>query len=319
MRHFRLPPLRPSPLPRALACGALLAGLLACERGSRAPAVESTRAAPRAAAPARGVAATASGWVGAAGRYLLVPGPTPGVAWVIDPERRDPVGAGDSVAIRLGDDAPAALFTADGTRLAARVAGPAAPPADDLCALPWPAVQLAEAGSALAAWDVGFVGDGGAPLPLDSLPALASADSASLASAAARLASSLPVRDEAYFRGLPFALHSAWRFSPAPGTQAFAALLVRRVSQEDAPIEERTFLVAEREGDGAWQSAYHERSTGTEDDVASSHPMAALRVGDRPLLVLVRELPEGLSYRLLVRDGAAAWRAAWTSAVGKCE
>lgn len=318
MRDFRLPTLG-----RTLACAGALAtaGLAGCERSRTTPPVESTQAVAADAPPGPATAVVASGWVREAGRYLLVPGPTPSVAWVVDPERREPLAAGDSLAVDLEADAGAALFTADGTRLAARVTGPATAHADDGCPLPWPAVQLAEAGSALAPWSVGFVGDGGAPVPLDSLPALASADSTALAAVAARLASSLPVRDEAYFRGLPFALRAAHRFAPAPGTQAFAALLVRRVSQEDAPIEERTFLIAEREGEGQWTTTYQERSTGTEDDVASSDVLAALRVGDPGLvlLVLVRELPEGLAYRLLSREGAASWRVAWTSAVGRCE
>lgn len=315
MRDFRLPTGRG---PHVLACALAAAALAGCERSREAPPVESTRASAPAAPPAATPVA-GSGWVTEVGRYLLVPGPTPAVAWVVDPERREPLAPGDSLAIDVGDAAAAALFTADGTRLAARVAGPTTAHADDGCPLPWPAVQLAEDGSALAPWAVGFVGDGGAPIPLDSLPALPSADSAALATAAARLASSLPVRDEAYFRGLPFGLHSARRFSPAPGVQAFAALLVRRVSQEDAPIEERTFLVAEREGEGPWTTAWHERATGTEDDVASTDVLAGVRVGERPLLVLVRELPEGLAYRLLARGGPARWRVAWTSAVGRCE
>lgn len=158
------------------------------------------------------------------------------------------------------------------------------------------------------------------PLALDSLLALSPSDSAALAVAAARLASALPVRDEAYFRGLPFALHSARRFSPAPGVQAFTATLVRRVSQEDAPIEERTFLVAEREGDtGSWATAYHERGSGTEDEVPTADALAAVRIRDRAVLVLVRELGDGLGYRLIERNGSARWRATWTSALGRCE
>ena len=147
---------------------------------------------------------------------------------------------------------------------------------------------------------------------------MASADSSAVVAAAARLASALPVAEEAYFRGLPFAVRSVQRFVPAPGVQALAVALVRRVNQEDSPLEERTFMIAEREGDRPWRVAYQERSTGTEDDVESAESIAPISLGNRRLLLVVHELSDGLSYRLLERTGAARWRVMWTSAVGKC-
>lgn len=312
MLHFRR-----SAFP-ALRFGAVLLTLLAaCEREKAAPPVDSARAGASANAPAGGAAPVSSGWDRDAGRYLLVPGLTPGEALVIDPERRGTLTAADSTPALALQGLDATLFGADGSHVAAKLEGNAPPITDNDCAPPWPVVRIG--GEAPAPWTVGLVGGGATPVPLDSLAGLSAADSGALVAAAARVASSLPVQDEAYFRGLPFAVHALQRFTPAPGVEAFAAALVRRVSQEDSPLEERTFVVAEREGSaGAWHDAYHERSAGTEDEVESSEALVALTLaGARPSLVLVREVQDGVSYRLLERSGGQ-WKAVWTSALGKC-
>ncbi|HYD52442.1 MAG TPA: hypothetical protein VEA99_07435, partial [Gemmatimonadaceae bacterium] len=215
---------------------------------------------------------------------------------------------------------PVILLDLGGRRLQASLGSPAARASDEECATPWPVLQLAS-DSALSAWQVGFVGGEVTAVAADTLAGLSAADSATLVATAARLASALPVAEEAYFRGLPFAVRSLQRFSPAPGVQAFAAALVRRVNQEDSPFEERTFMIAEREGEqGRWRVAHQERSTGTEDEVESAESLAPLAVGDpgRAMLLVVREHTDGLSYRLLQRTGPAKWRVQWTSAVGKC-
>jgi hypothetical protein len=266
------------------------------------------------------VVPTRSGWNASAGRYLLVPGPTPADALVIDPERRGTVTSNDAVAPPPLTGSRVTLFNTDGTQFTARYASAGENVQDDQCAPPWPVIRLA-ADTALPEWTIGFIDGTAMPLALDSIAGLAQADSAALASAAARVASTLPVKDEAYFRGLPFAVHSLHRFSPASNVQAFAASLVRRVNQEDSPFEERTFLIAERDSAQApWRAVYHERSSGTEDEVESTESMAGVLVGSdrRATLVLVHEAADGLVYRLLERSAPRTWRARWTSALGKC-
>ena len=317
MRHFRSGTrvsLRP------LTVGAALAlAVAACERAKSPPRVDSIRVGADVPTPDSPAATTPSEWDASVGRYLLVAGATPGEALLIDPERRGTVSAGevvDSAALRGLD---ATLFGSAGARTSAKLDGPVPPAAAAECAPPWTVVRLA--GDAPAPWTVGVVGGGGEAIPMDSLAGLATADSAALVASAARAASSLPVQDEAYFRGLPFSVHSLQRFSPAAGVQAFAALLVRRVNQEDSPLEERTFLVAERDSTAAaWRVAYHERSAGTEDEVESSEALAALTLGAarRPSLLIVHEVADGVAYRILERTGPARWRAKWTSALGRC-
>jgi hypothetical protein len=324
MRHFRSSARRTAPLVarlRTLGAGAALALAAAgCERAKSPPRVDSIRVGADVPTPDSPGATTAtSEWDASLGRYLLVAGSTAGEALLIDPERHGTVSAGevvDSAALRGLD---ATLFGSTGVRTSAKLDGPVSPSSAAECAPPWTVVRLA--GETNTPWAVGVVGGGGEAIPMDSLAGLTTADSAALVADAARAASSLPVMDEAYFRGLPFSVHSLQRFSPATGVQAFAALLVRRVNQEDSPLEERTFLVAERDSaSGAWRIAYHERSAGTEDEVESSDALAALTLGTprRASLLIVHEVADGVAYRLLERTGPARWRARWTSALGRC-
>src|SRR5829696_7086795 len=306
MLHFRSSACRTAPLVarlrtlpwrslRAGVAGAALAAA-ACERAKSPPRVDSVRLGADVPTPdTAGTTATSSNWDASLGRYLLVAGASPGEALLIDPERRGTVSAGDVVDSAALRGLDATLFGSAGTRTSAKLDGPAAPAAAAECASPWTVVRLA--GETTTPWTVGVVGGGGEAIPMDSLAGLAAGDSAALVANAARAASSLPVKDEAYFRGLPFSVHSLQRFAPAAGVQAFAALLVRRVNQEDSPLEERTFLVAERDSAAAaWRVAYHERSAGTEDEVESSEALAALTLGAarRPSLLIVHEVADGV-------------------------
>ena len=319
MAYFRVPPRRTTAIARrpatiAMALSVVLGG---CERSRSSP---STDTAPAAAAePGRPtVGPTTSGWDASAGRLLLIPGPGPDQALVIDPERQGSIDSTPPLEPDVVRGVTATLIGSDGSALTVRLAGTAAPAKDDQCAAPWPVVQLT-ADTTFTDWKLGLVSQAVRPIPLDSLSGLDASDSAAMAAAAAGVASTLPVKDEAYFRGLPFALHSLHRFSPAPGVQAFAAALVRRVNQEDSPFEERTFVIAEREGDAPWRARYHERSSGTEEEVESAETVAGVVLGaaNTASLLLVREVGDGLAYRLLQRDGSR-WRARWSSAVGRC-
>lgn len=293
------------------------AALGGCERSRTTPPADTVTVAT--ATPGLPpVGPTTSGWDASAGRLLLVPGPAPDQALVIDPERQgtvDSVTPLDAIAMR---GVTATLLGSDGSAITVRLRSDGSLAKDDQCAPPWPVVQVV-ADTTLTDWKLGLVSATVRPIPLDSLSGLDASDSAAMAAAAAGVASTLPVKDEAYYRGLPFALHSLHRFSPAAGVQAFAAALVRRVSQEDSPFEERTFVIAEREGDAPWRARYHERSSGTEEDVESTETVAGMTIGagSTASLLLVREVGDGLAYRLLQRDGSR-WRARWSSAVGRC-
>src|SRR4051812_15093733 len=74
----------------------------------------------------------------------------------------------------------------------------------------WPSAKLQ---SAHHGWSVGFVRGNVREVRLDSIEALPSVDSASLAASLTQSAATLPVSSDPVFRRLPFRVRSAYRFT----------------------------------------------------------------------------------------------------------
>src|SRR6185503_3286516 len=119
-----------------------------------------------------------------------------------------------------------------------------------------PMVRLGGASS--GPWTAGTVGRSATLIRMDSIESLAPADSARLAADIARVASALPMPAGSRFGGLPFAVVDARRFD-LDGRQYVVAHLARRLNQEAQPLEERTFVIAERTSGSAdrYVVAYH--------------------------------------------------------------
>lgn len=180
-----------------------------------------------------------------------------------------------------------------------------------------PMVHLAGPGTGPAAgdsdWSVGMSGRSARIIRTDSIEALPSADSARLAADLARLASALPMAKGSRFAGLPFAVAAAHRFE-ADGRQYVVAQLTRRLNQEAAPLEERTFLIGERPASTTepFVVAYSQRSQGTEDTAEHFDLLSALR-GRRSLLLLVaRDQLSQTRYDLLELRADGTWHVSWT-------
>ena len=259
-----------------------------------------------------------NGWNMGAGPVLLVAGPAPDEALVFFGASGNGVGAPlDTGAV---DQATATLFGRDTSRFTATLELPAGN--DNAECRVWPLRNLRAAGAG-GAWSVGFVSPSVTPIPLDSVDALAARDSMALAAEASRLASTVTANTSPSFQGLRFSAHDIRRFEVAPGVQAIAAHLIRRVNQEADPQEEQTLLIAERDSSapaGRYQLAYAERSFGSEEQVISSELVAAVRLGPNgpPTLVVARDGENGLAYALLERTGPHRWRVRWTSGLAKC-
>jgi hypothetical protein len=258
-----------------------------------------------------------NGWEAAAGPVLLVAGPSPDEALVFFG-----AGGGASVALDTGavDQATATLFGRDSSRFSATLELPAGN--DNAECRVWPLRNL-HARSAGGTWLVGFVSPNVTPIPLDSVDALPARDSMALAAEASRLASTVTTNTSPAFQGLRFTALDVRRFAVAPGVEALAAHLIRRVNQEADPQEEQTLLIAERDSSappGRYQLAYAERSFGKEEAVTTSELVAAVRLGANgaPTLVVARDGENGLAYALLERTGAHQWRVVWTSELAKC-
>jgi len=188
----------------------------------------------------------------------------------------------------------------------------------------WPAARvesLDQAGAAPGPWAVALTAGHAVSLPLDSVQALAPADSARRAADVVRVAASLAGDTAAAFRALPFVVRRAGRGVLDDGTALIAAEIVRRVNEEATPREEHILLVIERDTvTGRSVAAYSERVSGPEDDVESSEFLAALHLSARrtPVLVVSRDYGDGGAYSLLERTAPGHWRVRWSSAYTGC-
>jgi len=267
----------------------------ACTRGDAPRARDSVAAnVPRDTARATGAA---SDWDTQLGALLLVPSDSDNSAVVLFPSQTDDeVSPGSRVTLMSasGDTGRAVV-----TRTDSLECGDA------------PMVRLN--GAPTGAWTVGTIGRSAPVVRMDSIESLAPSDSARLAADIARLASALPMPDSSRFGGLPFAVVSARRFE-VDGRQFVAAHLARRVNQEAQPLEERTFVVAERPSGSTerYVVAYHLRSQGNEDTAEHFDAIAALH-GRQSLFVLIaRDQLSGTKYELLERGADGAWRVRWS-------
>ncbi|MEP6692740.1 MAG: hypothetical protein ABJD07_16395, partial [Gemmatimonadaceae bacterium] len=181
----------------------------------------------------------------------------------------------------------------------------------------WPAASLDPVTPAsLPRWTVGLVAGRAEAIALDSIEGTTRADSAQLVAEVTRLASALGNDTAAAFRGIPYAVRSAYRFTAAPGVHAVAAELVRHVPQEASPAVEHIFIVAERDSGvttGRYHAAYFDRSSGPEESTESTDVLAAITIGlpRRAALVLERVGYESAAYTLLERI-AKTWKVRWT-------
>ena len=171
------------------------------------------------------------------------------------------------------------------------------------------------------AWNVGFIGGVVAPLPVDSAASIAHGDSVQLVASLNRLASAMPNDSAGRFTGLPFVVQSLWRVVVSDGPTVVVGALVRQINQEATPLQERTFVVAERRGtDTTFTLGYSERSYGREETVESRELLAAILVGDAktPAIVLSRDYGDENAYSLLERGTDGRWRLRWTSSRRHC-
>jgi hypothetical protein len=99
------------------------------------------------------------------------------------------------------------------------------------------------------------------------------------------------------------------------------AMLVRRIPQEDRPIEERLFVVVSApSGDPRrWRIEWHERVSGREEEVIVTEPLALLRTGNpsHEVLLLGRDDGTGSAVALLERV-EGGWRLRWESPITGC-
>jgi hypothetical protein len=242
---------------------------------------------------------------------LLVAGESPTEAMLVAPDSGEEAAAVAAVP----NPATATLFGRDGSVQSAELQRGSR---EDLCR-PW----ALNAAPPPRPWNVGFIGGVIAPLPLDSLESLGRGDSTKLVATAIRLASVMPNDSAGRFSGLPFTVRGLWRLKGSGTGQAFVATLVRQINQEATPLQERTFLVAERDassGDSTFATAYSERAYGNEESIETREVMAAIQLGSarRPTVIISRDFGDSMAFAFVERDDSGKWRVRWLSRRRQC-
>lgn len=184
--------------------------------------------------------------------------------------------------------------------------------------LSWPQVRLAEIPP--EPWRIGFLRGVVAPLPLDSLEAMRSADSVAVTTELARISSALAEGDDPAFQGLPFTVRKAYRFTVG-SVSVVAGDVVRKIPEEANPREEHLLIVAERTTAGAqYAPRFHSRVAGAEEAVRTSEILGAIRFvkTNRPALVVAFDYEDGGRVALLQRVSSREWRITWRSAYTGC-
>lgn len=260
-----------------------------------------------------------TGWNSDAGPVMITPleNSVDTVA-VIVPEATD-----STVSIVETMNAPVAGLTFDlfgkGGQVASSVRSSPLPPVDTTkrdC-YGWPLAKLLEKP---ADWTVGFASGHAVAIPIDSIEAMRSADSASMAVALTRAAATIPGVSDPTFRGLPFRVRTAYRFH-VDSLDVVVADVVRAVNEEANPRIEHLLIVGERPTGSASiiKVRYSNRSAGSEESTQASELLAVVAVGEskRPVIVIGIEYSDGKRVGLLERV-AGEWRTSWRSAYTDC-
>jgi hypothetical protein len=302
----------------------MLVSMLACDRPGTASATDSPAADSSSAHPERVDAeVSGSGWDAAAGPILVLPTVEGGIVAgsLLRPEATE-LTVGDTVGVGASlPDGRVELFSRYGKVGIARLTIEGAPKVEEGCTA-WPVARLAtDAGVSIAPWTAAFAAGRITVMPLDSIEGLPPRDSARFAADLTRLAAGLPDDTSATFRTLPFVVLRAWRTQRAD--QGFAvATLVRRLNQEDRPLEERLVLVVNMPGNDVrqWSVGWHERASGREEELIVAEPLLAFRaVGANDMRILFgRDDGVAPGAAVLTRVGGT-WTVLWESAVAGCE
>lgn len=294
----------------------LVISLTACRDKGR-DAADSARVSLPAVYPANPLGNT--NWNVEAGPMMIVSGPGSGdsVAVVL-PEATD-----STIELLQGISPPISGLTFDlfgrGGRIASSVAVSLLPPVDakQECDS-WP---LAKLRSAHSNWRVGFASGHVRAIMLDSIEAMPSADSATLAASLAQMAATLPVVSDPTFRGLPFRVRSAYTFR-LDSIDVIIADVVRTVNEEANPRLEHLLIIGERPAatSGKYNLGYYSRTAGPEESTQATEVLAAIQIGTtkRPAVVINIEYDDGGKLGLIERTDSGEWRATWKSAYTDC-
>ena len=258
-------------------------------------------------------------WDGAAGPLMIVAGTTGDTAAVVLPEATD-----SSITSFQGISPPIAGLSFDlfgrGGKLESAANVSALPAFDSTVhsCYSWPRARVH---TSVANWRVGFVSNHVIAVKVDSIESLSSPDSASLAAAITQTASTLPAAADPAFRGLPFRVRSAYRFT-LDSVDVVIADVVRAVNEEASPRIEHLMVIGERAAGsrGKFDAAYYARTAGAEESTQVTDILAVVEIGGerRPVVVVGIESEDGGRVGLVERVAPGRWNLTWRSAYTDC-
>jgi hypothetical protein len=182
----------------------------------------------------------------------------------------------------------------------------------------WPAAKLH---TQKTGWAVGFASGHVDAIPLDSIEAMNSVDSAALAALLTQNASTLPVTADPVFRGLPFRIRSAYTFR-LDSVAGVVADVIRSVNEEATPRLEHLLFIGEKPASspGKYSVVYFNRTAGAEESTQVTELLALVAIGKskEPAAVISVEYGDGGRYELLTRIAPSEWRTMWRSAFTGC-
>ena len=255
-----------------------------------------------------------STWNASAGALFAVRTPS-GSAWVINPLFGD--GQALDTLTATWNVEGASLELLDGAQAVGigRVSGLRY---DSTCA-GWPTATVAvEAAS--PAWRLGFPAGRVEGVAFDSLPLLSGADSADRTRSGALAASKVPDDTVIAFRGRPFIVRQASRFSMGIDTIGTLYEVVRLVAQEANPLQEQILIIAEEGSTGEPEPVFFRREIGAEESMGSIEFLGVLRVkaSGRLALLVRREREAGFVLEWIERSTRGKWYVRWRGAVDGC-
>ena len=188
---------------------------------------------------------------------------------------------------------------------------------DSTCA-GWPTATIVSEPAA-SAWRVAFPRDAVEGVAFDSLPVLSPSDSAARARAGALTASRLLDDTISAFRGRPFIVRQASRFSIGGDTVGTMFEVVRLVPQEANPLQEQILILTEEKSPRDSTTVFHERETGAEESMGSVELLGVLRIkaSGRLALLVRRERESGFVLEWIERS-PRGWVVRWRSATDSC-
>ena len=239
------------------------------------------------------------------------------IAWLVNPAY------GDAQAL---DTLTAAAWNVEGAQLSmidgAEVVGTGRISGlryDSTCA-GWPTASIVTETGTATGWRLAFPEGAIEGATFDSLPVLNAADSAARARAGALAASRLPDDTVAAFRGRPFIVRQASRFSIGADTVGAVFEVVRLVPQEANPLQEQILIITEEGSSKPGATAFHEREIGAEESMGSIELLGVLRIrsSGRLALLVRREREAGFVLEWIERSRDGTWAVRWRSATDSC-